>query len=273
MKRGSICYKTRCGPSAQSASRSAFTLIELLVVIAIIAILAALLLPTLSRAKQNGWNVACLNNLRQLQICWQQYAGDNDDVLVPNNFVYYVNMGGTNGPTPGEDELTWCHSLAPLDTNAITDSTSLLFQYNRSPAIYRCPADRSTVDNRPDLPRNRSYNMSNCINMRMADGFRKYAEVKVPTSLFVFIDTHEDAIWDSTFGVIPLGHYWQDYWLDIPADRHMRGANISFVDGHSEHLKWHCAKRGFLLGCHTADSADLADLRVLQGLIKGAGGN
>jgi len=264
---------TRLEASARRAARGAFTLIELLVVIAIIAILASLLLPTLGRAKQSGWNVACLNNLRQLQICWRQYGDDNSDTMVPNNFVYFVNMGGTNGPTLGEDSLTWCHSLAPLDTNAITDGTSLLFEYNKSPAIYRCPADRSTVDGRPDKLRNRSYNMSNSINCWKDNHFRKLAEIRVPTSLFVFIDTHEDAIWDSTFGVIPLGYYWQDYWLDIPADRHMRGANISFVDGHAEHLKWRCAKRGFLLGSHTFDSADLADLRVMQGYIKGAGGN
>lgn len=59
--------------------RRAFTLIELLVVIAIIAILAAILFPVFAQAKQAAKATSCLSNLRQLDISFVMYQGDNDD--------------------------------------------------------------------------------------------------------------------------------------------------------------------------------------------------
>lgn len=146
---------------------SAFTLIELLVVIAIIAILAALLLPALAKAKEKAWTVGCLSNLKQLETCWHLYALDNNDLLPPNDSVMYI------GGTVASASVSWCPDHARTDTNTIDLETGVLFPYNRSVAIYHCPADKSTVET-PDgqpLPRvrNRSYNMSQSVN-----GFPEY---------------------------------------------------------------------------------------------------
>jgi prepilin-type processing-associated H-X9-DG protein len=54
-----------------------FTLVELLVVIGLIAMLISLLLPTHTRAREQGNLVACQGNLRQLGMAMQMYCHDN----------------------------------------------------------------------------------------------------------------------------------------------------------------------------------------------------
>jgi type II secretory pathway pseudopilin PulG len=47
-----------------------------LVVIAIIALLLAILMPALSRAKEQGKKTRCLANLKQIGLAMHAYAGD-----------------------------------------------------------------------------------------------------------------------------------------------------------------------------------------------------
>lgn len=54
-----------------------FTLIELLVVIAIIAILASLMMPVLSRAREESRRAYCRNNLRQIGLAIAMYRDDH----------------------------------------------------------------------------------------------------------------------------------------------------------------------------------------------------
>jgi prepilin-type N-terminal cleavage/methylation domain-containing protein/prepilin-type processing-associated H-X9-DG protein len=255
-------------PLAIGSGSRAFTLIELLVVIAIIAVLAGLLLPAMSAAKARAQAISCLNNLRQLQICWNLYLGDHNDFLPPNDFVY------TPEGAPVSNGVSWCPGLTIFDTNTANIQSGLLYPYNQSTAIYRCPTDRSRVRT-PDgeelpLLRTRSYNMNGTLACRSTWWIPTFSQLSEmieppPSKVFVFIEVHEDGIFDAHFGISSTNSgFYFDHWGDLPADRHRRGVNLTFADGHVEYWKWQWDKEFQMWGQPVANERDRADLRRVQ---------
>ena len=265
--------------ASRDRKRFAFTLIELLVVIAIIAILAALLLPAIARAKQKAWTIGCLNNLKQLETCWHLYAGDNSDVLPPNDSVMYAD------DIPWKTNISWCPDHANVDTNTVDLRSGVLFAYNTSVAIYHCPADKSTVlgaDGQPTSQlRNRSYNMSQSANgypelmllpppiNAPLPAWKKFSDIRhpIPSQFFVFIDENPGTLLDAQFGN-PVGIPGYDVlWWDMPADRHSQGACLSFADGHAERWRWKAPMTAYDIGqAPTPDQ--MPDFLRVQGAMK-----
>lgn len=232
--------------------KKGFSLIEMLVVISIIAVLAALLLPAISNSKQRTYTISCANNLKQLQVCWNLYSLDNNDYLVPNNSVYNLLDG-----QPLSKGNSWCVGNTRIDSTFDNIKNAMLFQYNTSVEIYHCAADKSTIEDSNGVKltkiRTRSYNLSQSLNgypeydeniASITPTFNKLSKILNTSEIISFLDVHEDEIIDSMFGFPVIGVWGDSYvWWDMPANRHQKGCNFAFSDGHVFRKKWKVDKK------------------------------
>jgi prepilin-type N-terminal cleavage/methylation domain-containing protein/prepilin-type processing-associated H-X9-DG protein len=212
--------------------RHAFTLIELLVVVAIIALLIAILIPSLSEARQSAYRVSCLSNMKSVGTSAAIYAAANNDTL-----IMPPSSGQTYNATSGL-------AYGMLNSNAQLDySQGPFFEILSGSAdgrrkLMNCPSEInddsrpvSTMGNQTMQPRNFSYSWNRMLKESInGDGpVRKASRIDTPAhKILLFEEVSPNDGLCSMEG--------NSFGEDRPAFRHAKGANFGFVDGHSEYV-------------------------------------
>jgi len=233
--------------------KDGFTLIELLVVIAIIAILAAMLLPALAKAKIQAQKTFCMNNLKQIQLAWVVYSGENDDQIVP---VSNHDSPFATDPliAPGAAEA----QLFPGNVNYVTSTDvrfarlSLLYPYLKSEVIFKCPADPKKTMNNTDRTI-RSYSVNGWMNPTASTlsisspsppfplptatyrVFKKQTDILRTSDIYIMLEESPGTINDDWFVENPDA---PTEWTDMPASYHNKSSFLLFADGHAQNRKW-----------------------------------
>jgi len=232
-----------------------------------------MLLPALAKAKQKALAIQCLNNMKEMQLCYHMYVQDNNDRL-PLNFT------STALTTPGNWIQGQCNqsdaSGGSADVADYNIKTSALYPYNNQDKIYVCPSVTRLIGPvsgaqvlaakavgvnltiNSMVPQVRSCSIDYSMGGNSAQSasgpwtityggitWTSYQKITSITAThisdkMVFAQEAESTLSDGCFANYPyVSGSPENSWFNMPANRHNNGENFSFADGHVEYWKWH----------------------------------
>lgn len=203
------------------------------------AVLLGLLLPAISRAKENGRSVLCKNNLRQLMFGMVLYGDDNNDYLpwpgaVDRNLSPDWVYGGFTARIP-PDPKQWIlpgyatHAESGSVFSYVTGMRRVMpynERYTNSFPVYRCPSN-GTVGR----ARRVTYSMNGWLDPidrpeALGTSLQRSA-IYNPSRKILLVDELAETAHDGSFH--PGGAEMQGQF-----NRHQSRVNIGFVDAHLE---------------------------------------
>lgn len=116
-----------------------FTLLELLVVISIIIILISMLMPALRKTQETARGISCCNNLKQIGLVANMYAGDYSGFLPPFNAppsTYWYEVDGWLTSYLVKRSIVQQVMVCPSDPKPVAERTiywhSYIWNYNQA---------------------------------------------------------------------------------------------------------------------------------------------
>ncbi len=229
--------------------KNGFTLVELLVVISIIALLLAILVPALSKAREQGKALVCQTNMKGLVVSWMVYAENNNDKIC-GAFTYnvgnFIQQWGHpwdwvwspwNAVEDKSDPIGVTKKNCTVEHKLEGIRRGSLYKYNQNFDLYKCPSDKSG-----HLV---SYSIPDCLNGMEEErhGTRwkvltKLSEVRKPSEKYVFLEENDTRAYNPDSWDGPDSSVSPPKWRDAVALWHRNINNFAFADGHSKKRRW-----------------------------------
>jgi prepilin-type processing-associated H-X9-DG protein len=218
----------------------AFTLTELLVIMGIIGVLVSILMPAISKARDQSVSTKCLSNVRQIASGLNVYANRHRGQYPPALYL---------GADPTQPFYNYVGLLVEFDCGSAPAQPDATSAFSAGESVFRCPAGEDAAGShgnptdagpagfwRVTSPKGNTYDTWYGVNASGSDNNGPFPMKRIPVPSTGRKLTSIDQIKSAADTVLVYdGYEIHDGRINLSA-RHagQTAINIGFVDGHGE---------------------------------------